>query len=237
MATVHLVLVDAASGRSIGEVDLPADNLPESFAATTTLHLGDSDWTVERAEPITRAAAAAAGRLRLVVRKVERVDPRTVLFSLPTLENALPPMQDGDGDALRIHEDDWRQLELVAARFEPEVVAELAAIREVHAERDGAGFRRLHVRERIPQPLAGTELPLASVSRGPRRHLAFEGSSGIVAGGFAFDATEGALYGREEAGCAVVVAAWRAPLDVLAAVARGRQLLIVDWCHARMIRP
>jgi hypothetical protein len=69
--TVHVALMDAASGRSIGEVDLPSDNLPESFAVATTLHLGDSDWTVEDAEPVTRAAAVAAGRLRLVVRQVQ----------------------------------------------------------------------------------------------------------------------------------------------------------------------
>jgi len=28
---VHVVLVDAASGNTIGESDLPADQLPESF--------------------------------------------------------------------------------------------------------------------------------------------------------------------------------------------------------------
>ena len=232
--------MDAASGRSIGEVDLPSDNLPESFATTTTLHLGDSDWNVEHAEPVRRADAVAAGWLRLVVRQVQikHVDPRTILFSLPTLENALPPMQDGDGcDALRIHEDDWRQVELVAARFEPEIAAEFAAIREVHAEREGIGYRRLHVRERIPEPLAGVALTRDAVSKGARRQLAFDESPGVVAGGFAFDLADGALYGREEARRVVVVGAWCAAPEVLADIARPHKLIIVDWCSARMLRP
>ena len=235
MPPVHVVLIDAASGQTIGEVDLPAENLPETFAVRTTLHLGGDDWTVEHAEPVTRADAAAACRLRLVVRKVMYVDPRTILYSLPTLENAMPPMQAGDGDALQLHEDDWRQVELVAARFEPEIAVELAAIREVHGERERAGFRRLHVRERIPDPLAGIALTIDAVARGARRQLAFDGSPGVVAGGFAFDVGVDALYGREEGGRVVVAAAWHAP-GLLADLARANQLIIVDWCNARMLR-
>jgi len=237
VATVHVVLIDEASGQAFGEVDLAPDQLPESFAVSTTLQLGGSEWAVKNAEPGTRAEAVAAGRLRLVLRQVERVDPKEILFSLPTLENALPPIQDCRGDAVRIHEDDWRQVELVAPRFEREIAEDLAAIREVHAERTGPGFRRLHVRERIPEPLAGATIEIGVVTRGAHRSLGFHDPAGIIAGGFAIDVDGGVVYGREDAGRVVVVGAWRSVPEVLADLSRAYGLLIVDWCRATMIRP
>jgi len=211
--------------------------LPEAFAVATTLHLGDRDWSVERAEPATRAEYVAARRLRLVIREIQRVDPKTILFSLPTLENALPPMRDGNSDAVRLHEDDWRQLELVTAELEPAIEAELAAIRVIHAERDGVGFRRLHVRERIPDPLIGTNIAFEAVRRGRRRDLGFVGSASIIVGGFAFEVGDGAIYGREDGGHVVVLGAWRAEPNLLVDVARVHRLVIVDWCAARTSRP
>jgi hypothetical protein len=156
---------------------------------------------------------------------------------LPTLENALPPMQDGNGDVLRLHEDDWRQIELIAADFEPEIAAELAAIDQVHAEREGMGFRRLHVRERIPEPLRGRDIRVDSLGHGPRRSLGFEDSPGVVSGGFAFDVDGGAIYGREEDGRVLVLGMWGADPEVLVDVARAHRLVIVAWCPAQMIRP
>ena len=55
MTTVHVVLINAATQQVLGEVELPAEQLPEAFAVATTLNLGDRDWSVGRAEPATRA--------------------------------------------------------------------------------------------------------------------------------------------------------------------------------------
>lgn len=239
MPTVHVTLIDAASQQVLGEADLPPEQLPESFALETTLHIGGDDWSVEHAEPMTRAAYVAAGRLRLVIRKLLRVDPKDILFSLPTLENTAPPMEDagGDGDAVLLHEDDWRQVELIAADLEPAIAAELAEIRRVHAERDGIGFRRLHVRERIPEPLRGTAIGIDAVGRGRRRPIGFRDHAGVVTGGFAFDVDDGAIYGREDGGRVVVLGAWRADPEVLIELARAHGLVVVDWCAAALIRP
>lgn len=241
MPPIHVTFVDAATQHQLGKADLPAEQLPESFAADTTLHLGGTDWHVERAEPMTRSEYVASGQLRLVLRKIERVDPRELLFSLPTLENTLPPLEDGEVEhALVLHEDDWRQRELVASRFEPEAAAELAEIRAVHAERKGAGFPRLHVREHIPEPLAGVELTAVDVQRAlgeiARRPLGI--GAGVVPGGFAFVGDDAAIYGREVDGRVVVLAA-SAPeqLARLTALAIEHDLLIVDWCRAMMQRP
>jgi hypothetical protein len=59
------------------------------------------------------------------------MDPRDILFTMPTLENAVPtalspctPAQ----ECYQMHEDDWRQFEFVHASFASEMADELAAI-------------------------------------------------------------------------------------------------------------
>jgi len=241
--TVHVELIDAVSRERLGEADLPIDQLPESFAVSTTLHIGNGDWHVEKADPVTRAEFAASGHLRLVLRKIEHVDPKTILYSLPTLESALPALVPGDADALVIHEDDWRQIELVSVTHAAALDAELAAIREVISERgDLPGYRRLHVRERIPQPLAPARVPLDDVAIAlgspPRRDVAVADRGSVVAGGFAFAAGDGAIYGRAEHEHVVALCVFRdASLAALVELARTHDLVLVDWCATQVLRP
>ena len=238
--TIHVVLVDAGDGEVLGQVDLPAEQLPETFAVSTTLHLGDDEWQVERAEPVTRAEYAASGQLRLWLRRLARVDPREILFSLPTLETLAPPLTPATGPAAWMHEDDWRQRELVSPRFADEVAAELADIRAVLTHhRRGPGFERLHVRERIPEPLAGLAITVADLALpGPLRSLAL-GASGdtrplVVVGGF-LDEDSG-VYGRTD-GLRVVALGLRRDLvpPSLVALARAHRLLCVDWLAATLV--
>ena len=241
MGTIHVVLVNAATNSVLGEVDLPAAQLPETFAVSTRLHLGDADWQVVHAEPTTRADYVATGALHLVLRKIEMVDPRTILYSLPTLENVAPPTIGPVAGAIEMHEDDWRQIELIAARFEPEIAAELAAIRTIHAEhRSGPGFTSLHLRERIPAPLAGVALTLAELGlAGPPRAVAIGPVSGpraAVAGGFAFEVANGVIYGRDDRGVVALGLAPGTDPAPLAAVARTHDLVLVDWCRAELRR-
>jgi hypothetical protein len=141
-----------------------------------------------------------------------------------------------------MHEDDWRQLELVASRFEPEIAVELEAIRAVHAERRGVGFERLHVRKLIEEPLAGVGLGLDEVRAAiggevGHRELTFGGAPGVVAGGFAFVVEPGAVYGREDGDRVACLGIARGfEPATFSALAKAHSLLIVDWCHARIIR-
>ena len=237
---IHVALIDATSGTLLGEAELPAEQLPESFTASTTLHLGGGDWHVEHAEPMTRAEYVKSGRLEIHMRKIERVDPNEILFSLPTIENALPPMEpeppEGAAEgAAALREDDWRQVELVAGTFAVEIAGELEAIRAIHQdERRGAGFAKLHVRERIPQPLAGVTLRVedvrAALGSPVRQELAV--GNGRVAGGFAFAASEGFVYGRQDGGAVVELGLANAPANALVALFRAHGLVLVDWCGA-----
>ena len=244
--TVHVELIDAVTREQLGEADLPIDQLPESFAISTTLHLGNGDWHVEEADPVTRLEFAASGHLRLVLRKIEHVDPKTILFSLPTLENALPPLVPGDAaDALTLHEDDWRQVELVSSSHAIALDAELAAIRDVKSEREHEGipgYRRLHVRERIPHPLAPARIPLDDIATAlgspSRRAVAVHDRGSLVESGFAFAAGDGAIYGRAEHEHVVALCIFRdASLAPLVELARTHELVLGDWCATQILRP
>lgn len=93
--------------------------------------------------------------------EVKMVDPKTLLYLLATISDALPateptPPQKTD---LILHEDDWRQFEAVSTSLRPQVDAEMADIRKIFSEHsvplgEGRAFKKLHVRSRIPNPLA-----------------------------------------------------------------------------------
>jgi DNA-binding transcriptional ArsR family regulator len=105
-----------ATGVVFARSDLPEGHLPDSFAPETILHLGDDPWLVKHAEPSSAAEFIVSGRLVLTVRRLTTVSPQDVLYSLPTICHALPavgPAATRD-DCLELHEDDWRQVELVS---------------------------------------------------------------------------------------------------------------------------
>ncbi|HEY5937112.1 MAG TPA: hypothetical protein VIU61_20820 [Kofleriaceae bacterium] len=238
MTTIHVQLVNAKTQTVMGEADLPVEQLPESFAEPTTLHLGGSDWSVVKAEPMTRDEYVKTGALLLVLHPIETVDPKTILFSLPTIENTMPALDPGAASCT-MHEDDWRQHELVSARFEPEIAAELADIRTVREDRSGPGFKTIHVRSRIPEPLGGRTITLADLAAAlgdPARETVGLGGS-TVTGGFAFAIGGGHIYGREDGGLVREVGVTRGTdASGLVAFARTNQLVLVDWCAASVER-
>jgi hypothetical protein len=90
------------------------------------------------------------------------MDPKEILFSMPTLENTMPafaPQPVGNQACQRMHEDDWRQFEFIDGRFRDELAREIGAIDKIWQKQAvpiGEGmtaFRETHVRTLIPRPL------------------------------------------------------------------------------------
>jgi hypothetical protein len=243
---IHVSFVDARSGALVGETKLESTALPESFHAETTLTLGETEWSVVSAEPATRAAYESSGVLVVRLHPIERIDPRKILFSLPTINDELPA-SDGppvDGSELVLQEDDWRQCELVVADLRAGIEKELSAIRGIHAsERAGVGFRKLHVRTEITTPL-----PFAKISRADVRALAgdgsehrvcFRGMARCISDGFAVQRGDSVwLYGVTAGIGVKVLGVYPGFGDThadIAAFAAPRGLLLVDWCGARTL--
>jgi hypothetical protein len=245
---IAVTLVDDATGKPFGAYDSPVDDLPESFEIATTLQISGQDWSLVSAEPTTRAAYSRTGKLTLRLRRLQNIDPRTVLFSLPTLYDRLPGLESGRvaGDECVLHEDDWRQLELVS-RGSEEVDAEMAAIRRIfEQEREGAAFRNLHVRKGPERPILA-DLPLAELRRrfsvqGAIRGLAFRETPSPVAAGFSFRTSDGlVLYGVAPNGKITSLGVLRGgqpsavaqSADLLVPLACAFDLELVDWCRCR----
>lgn len=262
--TVRVLLVDAATGKAFAQSDLPPDQLPETFDHATRMQLGDQEWQVESAEPGTREAIVAHGGVVIRLSRVTLVDPKQVGFSLPTICEHLPPFgpMQGTGATLQLRLDDWRQIEFVAKELGAAVTAELAAVQAVYAEQAGSpGFRRLHSRLELPEPLLGRAFSSAGLQRrfggewGSRVQTEdLEGQPSLLDGGAWFRLPGGlAGYAVTTAGRVATLGftVSRGPLDCMngrppvldlgadrAAVttfALDHDLLLVDWCAAQLV--
>ncbi|MFY1669796.1 hypothetical protein ACN27G_07525 [Plantactinospora sp. WMMB334] len=260
---VRVVFIDADTGARIGRTELPLGQLPESFQPATTLELADATWAVERAEPPTAAQFAATGTLTLTLRRIESVPADDILYSLPTLCATLPAVAaaPAGADRLELHEDDWRQVELVSADLGDEVHAELRTVRrsfEEHARRDGQGrihgFQGIHVRTRPVRPLSrpvsrNRLLNLLPPDVRDLGGIGFRGQRGIVPSSFAVAVGRVRLYGLAD-GDSVAVLAVKAEPDpapqpapqpgLVSGLERAMQeadLLLVDWCRVAVVGP
>ena len=257
---IHVLYLDADTGDAISQSMVPIEKLPDSFEADTTVHMGGrGDFNVVSADPVTAAQFRRTGKLRLTLRRVKIVhlDPAAaadVLFSLPTISDELPALAPGSTKlqkrVLEMHEDDWRQVELVSTAHLPEIELHFAAIRDIYTKhRDGVGFRKIHIRGGPARPLdprAPTFADLSAITaQPPLDGIAYRGVAGIVADSFALP-LDGAftLYGmRDQAGGLTVLGVQDLPtesapqsIDALAALARQHDLCLIDWCRARRLQ-
>ncbi|QRN93872.1 hypothetical protein JRI60_32545 [Archangium violaceum] len=259
-STIQVQFIDANTGQSLGETEMPADKLPPSFDDVAALQIDDKPYEVVSAEPRTAAEYRQTGTVRLMLRAKSlptAVNPRDILFSLPTLCDALPALDEGSTkqglNVLELHEDDWRQIEFVALTLESSVETDLRAVAQIHKKHfKDSGFDAIHVRKAVASPLEGTWLTLDDLrsTLGPAATwfdgLAFQGATGLIAGGFAVKLASGlTLYGTQRGGRISVLAlrSRDGTTDVegdarlLASIASRSQLLLIDWCRVEQLPP
>lgn len=119
------------------------------------MHIEGEDWIVEKAQPASSEEFIKKGELVLWLKKVLKVNPAKIRFSISTITNELP----GTSDVLlfhdftyTIHEDDWRQMEFLPQSLLSEVQTEMKFVEEIlFPENDPDfdslnGFYRIHVR-------------------------------------------------------------------------------------------
>ncbi len=258
-STIRVRFIDAATGELVGETEVPAEQLPQSFEAATSLDIGDNTFEVVSADPMTAREFRQTGTVSIALREVETtmVDPSELLYSLPSISEELPPIAEGSTklgrNVLELREDDWRQVEFVALALQPAITLVFASIERIYTEhRKGHGFDELHIRKEVPAPLEGTSLTLAAL-RGAVGEtvtwldgIAFEGVAGVVEGSFAVKLPSGpALYGLQREGRISVLglqhtkagAAVAGDARLLAALASKHQLCLVDWCRVEQVPP
>ncbi len=249
-AEVRVSFAHAADGAVFARATIPTANLPDSFSTATLVDVEDRKWRVVEAAPVDKEAFAKSGELALLVEEV-RPDE---LHSLPTINERAGKMLRLDmpaGDMHVIAEDDWRQVELIASRFDAELAAELDAIRRLASySMAGTGYADHYVRQRIPKPLSGLGLQLEELQTalGVEQRLiavSLDAATNYFANTFAFRAAPGiVVWGeRDEAKalgciCLDLDLAVSAPAVAasLATYCEMHDLYVVDWCRTLRLR-
>lgn len=251
---IHVTLIDAKNNEIIAKSKVPADSLPESFGPDTTLHIGNEGWCVVAAEPRDRAAYKKTRTLTLRLVKIEWANPRDILFSLPSISSEIPgpgsePVVASD---VVLHEDDWRQMELVSRANAAAIERQFAAIRRIHEEQsvEGGGWRELHKRTE-PSPAITNAFRMEDIQRafdaeGQLGGVTFEKWPNRIADGFSVRGKDGlCLYGLAPAGRIDTLGIVDSPAELtpddsiaaLVELASKFDLDLVHWCRCQREAP
>ena len=247
---IRVEFINAADKSLIAKSEMPASRLPDTFAIDTILDIKDQKWSVAGAEPLAKTEFVKTGKLRLMLCRVTIGIPGDILFSLPTISDDIgkPEGQALPSDSIfGLHEDDWRQVEFVSETFAMQISEELSDVQEIWKnQKTGLAFRKVHVRKRIPDPMAGSSLSLADLKRlvPPVKNyngVGFRRTRGIVAHSFAWavdrtltiwgvcdeleNITRLCLSGSPESKDTLAIS------DTFSVLTKQHRLHLVDWCR------
>lgn len=194
--TVHVEFYEAGNSAPFAVSDVPIEQLPDSFEIDTTLQMSGSDWQVVESDPKNKAEFKKTGKLKVVLTKYETtsMDPNEILYSLPTISNAIAATEEASSleNVAVFLEDDWRQFEFLAKSLESEIEKELKEIINIYEKhKEGVGFKEIHLRTKVPNPLPGTNLKLEALIEHfgiSRKYsgVAFNTAPATIKNGFAF---------------------------------------------------
>jgi hypothetical protein len=157
---IKVQFIDNFNGQTIGVSEMTADQLPETFSVQTTMHIQDEDWTIEEAIPENSTEFIKTKSLVLKMRKVEKMNPNDIWFSLPTISNEFPELIETTNQTdfdINIHEDDYRQREFLNVSSLPVVEQEFVEIKDIWENQskksdDYTLFKTCFVRKSIGSP-------------------------------------------------------------------------------------
>ncbi len=250
---VRVEFVDEQTGKTFAETDVPVSSLPQSFEAETHLEIADQHWDVVTANPMTADLFSRSRKLVLTLRRahIGRVNTTDILLTLPTICDEIPPITPGTSKlnkyVFELHEDDWRQTELISINHAHDIQAEISDVQQIYkTSAVGGGFRTLHVRKRITTAL---NLPFHGVlSAFPNAHLyegiAYERIAGLIDGGFGFETGGCVFFGEQHQNVVTALClAWTQDerpkalfSNQLKSLMENYGLVLVDWCRCTAFR-
>lgn len=135
--------------------------------------------------------------------KVQTVNPNEILFTTPTINNALPDFKEKTDTCVFFHEDEWRQIEFVSKYQKGSIDKEISKIKDIvdnqsHKGDSYVGYKNIAVRDLITEPLSIDFSKLTSyLTDKPIKiqGLGLDNNSGQVKGGFFFNVKGVNYYG------------------------------------------
>jgi len=157
---IKVEFINNLNNEVIGISEMSADQLPETFEVDTTMNLGDDNWSVIEAIPEKSSDFIKSKHLILKMSKIELMNPKDILFTLPTISNEIgstipnPLFNDFEHQIL---EDDWRQNEFLNKSSINLINQEIEEIKKVwkNDKKEDASFnafKNCHVRSTIGNP-------------------------------------------------------------------------------------
>jgi hypothetical protein len=244
---IQVRFFEVGADKPFAQSDVPVEQLPDTFEIDTTLHLGSDDWSVSKAVPPTKAEFRKSGKISVYLYKpkITNVPLHELLYSLPTISDSLPDLVDTQSleNVLVLHEDDWRQVELVSADQMNLVHREIDSVREIREKhRVGSGFRALHIRKLVTAPLSTAALSVRELQKqfGVSHEyagVAFNRTAAVIKSGFAFRASNSwVFWGQTRADGALSTVCIRTEGELSPLASRelesflsAHKLLFVDW--------
>lgn len=241
--TVTVEFIENGTTTPFAVSEVPIEQLPDTFELETDLEMKDQHWRVIQATPQNKEEFSKTEKLRIILDKVQMIDPQELLFSLPTINDEISETENVSTENLfTIHEDDWRQWEFISKKYILELKQELEAVIEIYENHKvGIGFDKVHIRELIKQPLIdksikieefGQTLNITKKSDG----FGFAGS-GKVKDSFAFQIAEGmTFYGQTNNDLITVLCVQNNnnSIQIIEQIARKYEIVFVDWCKAEV---
>lgn len=251
--SIRTIFINQDSGAIIAQSDIPFEQLPEWFESNSVVQIRDQEWQILSTDPKTKAEAKVGGKLTLQLKpfSVQMVDPKKLLFSLPTICDPLADLEkDTDKknqSILELHEDDWRQIEFISKEALPDIRKEMTNIEQIYSRyRTTSGaFHKLHVRNMIKEPLKGrlpskdTLATLTLPATTSYTGVAYRDSRELLKEGFAFCNPSGLCFYGTYRGNAVAILGVQvnsgkkesidSEADRLAMFLQANALVLVDW--------
>jgi len=200
--------------------------------------------------------ALALGLSVSVASETKTIDPKTLSFSLATINDTLPTIEPEAASGARDHviqEDDWRQFEAISRAFDDEMQEELSDVRRIFEEKSKTSgghrvFSEIHIRKRIARPLSTpliwSEL-LAAIGTQPSSVVGVRlQRQGMVKDGFSVRVGQFTLFGiRHDDSVDVLCFDFtrtpglsEAEAESLASFFEKSQLIVVHWPSAAVLK-
>ena len=227
--------------------DIPKDQLPDTFKIETKLAIAGQNWSVTNAMPETKEEFIKSGKLKIYLKKIETVDPKDILFSMPTINNDLCEIIDCETQNLYlINEDDWRQIELIEEINSDNINEELAGIENIYKNHyvEGVGFNKIFIREKVEAPLSGNKISLDALKQELNVTKNYDGFSfynanGMAKNSFAFEIENSLIVYGLTSGNHVIflcISGTNALSNSLLDFMKKTNLVCVNWCKMEIIK-
>ena len=134
---------------------------------------------------------------------IQTINPNDILFTTPTLNNALPDFKEKTDTCSFFHEDEWRQIEFISKSQKASIDKEIAKIKYIidnqsHKGESYVGYKNVAVRDLIIEPLSVDFTKLKSYLTDNSikiQGLGLDNNPGQVKGGFFFNVNGVNYYG------------------------------------------